>query len=287
MFIDSHAHLEGKRYDADRDDVLKRAKSAGVTTYLAIGNGDGPGTADCGIRLAEQYSGCKEYPEIWASVGIHPHEASLASEAAYAQLAAWARHPRVVAWGEIGLDYFYDHSPREVQKEAFRRQMELAKAAQLPIIIHCRPSDNSENAWDDCLAMIAEHWVGERLGAKSESAEPEAAPERGGILHCFTGSVEHARRALELGFLISFAGNITFPKAQNIRDAAQMVPLDRMLIETDSPYLAPIPHRGQRNEPMFVIETARKIAELRSMTAEAVGGQTAENFRRYFTPGQR
>jgi TatD DNase family protein len=272
MFIDSHAHLEGKRYDADRDEVLKRAKSAGVTTYLAIGNGDGPDTADCGIRMAEQYNGRPEYPEVWASVGIHPHEASLANEAAYAQLAAWARHPRVVAWGEIGLDYFYDHSPREVQKQVFRRQMELAKAAKLPIIIHCRPSDNSENAWDDCLSLIAENWAPTGLS---------------GVLHCFTGSVEHARRALELGFLISFAGNITFPKAQNIRDAAQVVPLDRMLIETDSPYLAPIPHRGQRNEPTFVIETARKIAALRGMTAEAVAEQTANNFRRFFKTGQR
>jgi TatD DNase family protein len=267
MFIDSHAHLEGKRFDADRDEVLIRAKAAGVTTYLAIGNGDGPDTADCGIRLAEQYNGRPEYPEIWASVGIHPHEARLANEAAYAQLAAWARHPRIVAWGEIGLDYFYDHSPREVQKEVFRRQMELAKAARLPIIIHCRPSDNSDNAWDDCLSLITENW---------------APTGSHGILHCFTGSVEHARRALDLGFLISFAGNITFPKAQNIRDAAQMVPLDRMLIETDSPYLAPIPHRGQRNEPAFVIETARQIAALQGMPPEAIGEQTSENFRRIF-----
>ncbi len=272
MFIDSHAHLEGKRYDADRDEVLKRAKSAGVDTYLAIGNGDGPTTADCGIRLAEQYNGRAELPEIWASVGIHPHEANLANDAAYAQLEAWARHPRVVAWGEIGLDYFYDHSPRDVQKAVFQHQLELAKAAKLPIIIHCRPSDNSENAWDDCLSLIAEQWTPSGLG---------------GILHCFTGSVEHARRGLDLGFLISFAGNITFPKAQNIRDAAQIVPLDRMLIETDSPYLAPIPHRGQRNEPMFVIETARQIGELRGMTAEAVGEQTSGNFRRFFRPGQR
>ncbi len=246
MFIDSHAHLEGKRYDADRDEVLKRAKAAGVSAYLNIGNGEGPDTADCGIRLAEQYAGREEYPEIWASVGIHPHEAHLANDEAYAKLAEWARHPRVIAWGEIGLDYFYDHSPREVQKAVFLRQIELAKAAKLPIIIHCRPSDNSENAWDDCVAMIAEHWT-----AEYGTPEPGTASGLGGILHCFTGSVEHARRGLDLGFLISFAGNITFPKAKNIRDAAQMVPLDRMLIETDSPYLAPVPHRGQRNEPAF------------------------------------
>jgi TatD DNase family protein len=173
----------------------------------------------------------------------------------------------VIAWGEIGLDYFYDHSPREMQKTVFRTQMELARAAKLPIIIHCRPSDNSENAWDDCLAMIAENWNSSGLG---------------GILHCFTGSVEHARRALDLGFMISFAGNITFPKAQPIRDAAQMVPLDRMLIETDSPYLSPIPHRGQRNEPAYVKEVARQIGEIRNLAAEEVGAQTAKNFLTFF-----
>jgi TatD DNase family protein len=267
MFIDSHAHLEGKRYDADRDQVLARAKQSGIAAYLAIGNGDGPDTADCGIRLAEKYNGKPEYPEIWTSVGIHPHEASLANEDAYARLTNWARYPRVIAWGEIGLDYFYDHSPREVQKAVFLRQMELAKAAKLPIIIHCRPSDNSENAWDDCLSLISEHWVSSGLG---------------GILHCFTGTVEHARRGLDLGFMISFAGNITFPKAQNIRDAAQMVPLDRMLIETDSPYLAPIPHRGQRNEPAFVKEVAAQIGTLRGKTADEIGRQTTENFHRFF-----
>jgi TatD DNase family protein len=267
VFIDSHAHLEGKRYDSDRDDVLARAKQNGIDAYLAIGNGDGPDTADCGIKLAEKYDGKPEFPRIWASVGIHPHEASLANEAAYAQMLQWARHPKVIAWGEIGLDYFYDHSPREMQKAVFLRQMELANAAKLPIIIHCRPSDNSENAWDDCLSMIAEHWRPSRLG---------------GILHCFTGSVEHARRALDMGFMISFAGNITFPKAQSIRDAAQMVPLDRMLIETDSPYLAPIPHRGRRNEPAFVKEVARQIGELRGLPAEEIGSRTTQNFYRFF-----
>lgn len=267
MYIDSHAHLEGKRYDSDRDQVLARAKQSGIEAYLAIGNGDGPETADCGIRLAEKYHGQPEYPEIWASVGIHPHEASLANDVADAQLLEWARHPRVIAWGEIGLDYFYDHSLRETQKAVFRRQMELAQVAKLPIIIHCRPSDNSENAWDDCLAMITEHWAPTGLG---------------GVLHCFTGTVEHARRALGIGFMISFAGNVTFPKAQNIRDAARFVPLDRMLIETDSPYLAPIPYRGQRNEPLFVIEVARQIGQLRGVPAEAVGSQTAQNFRSFF-----
>jgi TatD DNase family protein len=267
MFIDSHAHLEGKRYDIDRDEVLARAKQNGIEAYLAIGNGDGPDTADCGIKLAEKYDGRPEYPRIWASVGIHPHEASLASEAADSQLLQWARHPKVIAWGEIGLDYFYDHSPREIQKTVFVQQMELAKAANMPIIVHCRPSDNSENAWDDCLLLIAERWRSSGLG---------------GILHCFTGSIDHARRALDMGFMISFAGNITFPKAQPIRDAAQTVPLDRMLIETDSPYLAPIPHRGQRNEPSFVMEVARQIGELRGLPAEEIGSQTRQNFYKFF-----
>jgi TatD DNase family protein len=272
MFIDAHAHLEGKRYDADRDEVLARAKQSGIEAYLAIGNGEGPDSADCGIQLAEKYAGRVEYPEIWASVGIHPHEANLANDAAYARLEQWSRHPRVIAWGEIGLDYFYDHSPRDVQKAVFVRQMELARTAKLPIIIHCRPSDNSVNAWDDCLSLIAEHWTSSGLG---------------GILHCFTGTVEHVRRGLELGFMISFAGNITFPKAQNIRDAAQIVPLDRMLIETDSPYLAPIPHRGKRNEPSFVKEVARQIGDLRGLAAEEIGSQTTENFYKFFKLRER
>ena len=267
MFIDSHAHLEGKRYDTDREQVLASAKQNGIEGYLAIGNGEGPETANCGIQLAEKYDGKPEYPRIWASVGIHPHEASMASEATDAQMLQWAHHPRVIAWGEIGLDYFYNHSPREIQKAVFLRQMELAQTANLPIIIHCRPSDKSENAWDDCLALIQEHWSASALG---------------GILHCFTGSVDHARRALDMGFMISFAGNITFPKAQPIRDAALMVPLDCMLIETDSPYLAPIPHRGQRNEPAFVKEVARQIGELRGVPTEEVGSSTTQNFYKFF-----
>jgi TatD DNase family protein len=267
MFIDSHAHLEGNRYDSDREEVLTRAKQNGVAAYLAIGNGDGPETANCGIQLAEKYDGQPDYPRIWASVGVHPHEASLANDATDSQMLQWARHPKVIAWGEIGLDYFYDHSPREIQKTVFVKQMELAQASKLPIIIHCRPSDNSTNAWDDCLKLIAEHWLPSGMG---------------GILHCFTGSVEHARRALDMGFMISFAGNITFPKAQPIRDAALIVPFDRMLIETDSPYLAPIPHRGQRNEPSYVKEVARQIGELRGISAEAIGSQTTQNFHKFF-----
>jgi TatD DNase family protein len=262
MFVDSHAHLEGRRYDSDRGEVIARAQAAGVETIVAIGNGDGPVNFDCGIQLAEQY----EF--IYATIGIHPHEASLADPAALDRMAELARRPKVIAWGEIGLDYFYDHSPRDVQQRAFVAQMELARGAKLPIVIHCRPSDNSENAWDDCLRLLDEKWKSSGLG---------------GILHCFTGNAAQAKRGLDMGFMVSFAGNVTFPKAQQIRDAAMQVPLDRMLIETDSPYLAPIPHRGKRNEPAFVAEVARQVGELRGLSPEDMGLKTTENFYRFFS----
>ncbi len=261
MFIDSHAHLEMPQFDADREAMLVRARDAGVETILAIGSGTGPGSLDCAIRLAEQHEG------IYATIGIHPHEARLADDEDFAELESLARAPKVIAWGEIGLDYFYDHSPREVQASVFRRQMEMARAAKLPIVIHCRPSDGSSNAWDDCLRLLREHWATNGLG---------------GILHCFTGSLEHARAALDMGFLISFAGNLTFPKAQNLRDAARALPLDRLLIETDSPFLAPVPHRGKRNEPAWVREVARQLGELHGLSAEEAGQRTAQNFRNFF-----
>jgi len=261
MFVDSHAHLDGKQFDSDRDEVIARAREAGVRTMVAIGNGDGPPTLDAGIRLAEKY------PFMYATVGIHPHEARLADEAAYQTMEQLAKHPKVIAWGEIGLDYHYDHSPRETQKHVFARQMELAAAVRLPIVIHCRPSDGSDNAWEDCLTMIKGQWAANGLG---------------GILHCFTGNWSQAKCALDMGFLISLAGNLTFPKAQQIRDAALEVPLDRMLIETDSPYLAPVPHRGKRNEPSFVKETARRLGELRGISMDDVGQRTAANFYKLF-----
>ena len=261
MFVDSHAHLDGKQFDSDRQQVIARAREAGVTTMVAIGNGDGPPELDAGIKLAEQYS------FMYATVGIHPHEARLASDHSYAEMGKLARHPKVIAWGEIGLDYYYDHSPRDTQQQVFIRQMELAAAAKKPIVIHCRPSDNSENAWDDCLRLLHEQWSPKGIG---------------GILHCFTGNSTQAKSALDMGFMISFAGNVTFPKAQQIRDAALEVPLDRMFIETDCPYLAPIPHRGKRNEPAFVKETARKIGELRGLSMEDIGEQTARNFYNFF-----
>ena len=269
MFVDSHCHLEGPRFAHDRADTLTRAHQAGLVALLAIGNGDGPNEADCGIKLAEaqERGEFPAAPRIYASVGVHPHEAKLADAAALSQLKQWAKNPRVIAWGEIGLDYHYDHSPRDVQQNIFIQQMELAKAAKLPIIIHNRPSDNSENAWDDLLRFLREHWATSGLG---------------GILHCFTGEEHHAKAALDMNFVISFAGNVTYPKATNIQRVAKMVPADRMFIETDSPYLAPIPMRGKRNEPAYVAQTAKFIGELRGVSPEEIGQQTAENFFNFF-----
>ncbi len=266
MFVDSHAHLEGRKYDADRAEVLVRAREAGVEAILSIGNGEGPRDVDCAIKLAEQHN------NVWATLGVHPNEASLVTEPDYARMTELARHPKIVAWGEIGLDYYYDHSPRDVQQQVFIRQLELARIAKLPVVFHIRPSDNSENAWDDCFRILVDNWNDSALG---------------GILHCFTGTVEHARKGLDVGFMVSFAGNVTYPKAQNIRDAAKFVPPDRMLIETDCPYLAPLPHRGKRNEPAFVQHTAKAIADLRGTTVEQIGQQTSDNFNRFFALSER
>ena len=265
MYLDSHAHLEGRQFASDREAVIQRAYDAGVRALLAIGNGDEPNEMGCAIPFAERY------PWIWASVGVHPHEARLLTSAHLDEMERLARHPRVVAIGEIGLDYHYDHSPREVQQRVFRQQLELAAGLKLPILIHCRPSQNSSNAWDDLLAILREQW---------------ASTGFGGVMHCFTGELEQARASLDLGFVLSFAGNLSYPKAQNIRDAAAMVPLDRFFLETDCPYLAPVPHRGKRNEPAFVVETTRYFAglrpELRELAPEEAGEVALENYYKCF-----
>jgi TatD DNase family protein len=253
--IDSHAHLEFPQFDADRPEVLKRAREAGIQTILAIGSGTGPARLDAAIPFAE------EHDWIYASVGIHPHEAKLGAQEHFQKLDELAKHPRVIAWGEIGLDYFYDHSPRDVQLGVFRRQLEQARAARLPIIIHCR------DAWEDCLRILEQDWRSAGLG---------------GILHCFTGTLDEASRGLDMGFLVSFAGNATYPKAQGLRDVARALPLDRLLIETDSPFLAPQGHRGKRNEPALVAEVARVLANVRDLSGQEFAASTAANFRRFF-----
>jgi len=253
--IDSHAHLEFPQFDEDRDAMLTRAQEAGVGTILAIGSGTGPARLDAAIPFAEQHGW------IYATVGIHPHEAKLATEEHFAPLERLARHPKVIAWGEIGLDYHYDHSPREVQAEVFRRQLTMAQAAKKPIVIHCR------EAWDDTLRILEADWRSTGLG---------------GILHCFGGTQEEAQKGIDMGFLISFAANVTYPKAQNLRDVARDLPIDHLLIETDSPFLAPQGRRGKRNEPAFVAEVARTLGNVRNLPAEEVASATAANFRRFF-----
>ena len=267
MLVDSHAHLDSSRYDEDREAMLHRAWEAGVGTVLSIGIGDGPATMHRALELSRQFAARPGMPRILATAGIHPHEASLADELALASLDQLLQEPEVIACGEIGLDYYYDHSPREEQKRVFIRQMEIAAARKRPIIIHCRPSENSTNAWDDTLEMIGQQWATTGLG---------------GILHCFTGEWVHAQKALELGFLLSFAGNVTFPKAQSIRDVAQRVPSDGMLVETDAPFLAPLPNRGKRNEPAWVRDVAARIADIRGVEAETIASCTTENFERFF-----
>jgi TatD DNase family protein len=253
--IDSHAHIDFPQFADDREAMLDRAGAAGVGTLLAIGTGPGPEKLDAAIPYAEQHDW------IYTSVGIHPHEAKEVTEQHLDQLAALAQHRKVIAWGEIGLDYFYDHSPRDTQKKVFRDQMALAHAAKLPIIIHCR------DAWPDTLEILANEWRLTSLG---------------GILHCFTSTLEDAKRGIDMGFLISFAGNLTYPKTQNLRDVAKALPLENILIETDSPYLAPQPYRGKRNEPAYVAEVARTLASVRDLAPDEVAGATAENFRRFF-----
>lgn len=275
MLVDSHAHLDSAQYDTDRTAMLERAWTTGIGTILAIGIGDGPATMHRALDISREYAGRPNIPRIFASAGIYPHEAVNADQQAYDALDDLLQRPEVIATGEIGLDYYHQGAPHPIQKQVFSRQMEISATSRKPIIIHCRPAegtpggsaDGSTDCWDDTLNMIEQQW--KRTGL-------------GGILHCFGGEWQHARRALDCGFLISFAGNITYPKAQSIRDVAAMVPLDRMLIETDSPYLAPTPDRGKRNEPAFVSRVAAKLAELKSTDVENVASCTTQNFRRLF-----
>jgi TatD DNase family protein len=256
--VDSHAHLEFPQFDDDREAMLERARAAGVRNVLAIGSGTGVNKLDAAIPFAEQHDW------IYATVGIHPHDVNDVTEKTFSQLEQLAKHARVIGWGEMGLDYHYDHVAPDLQKSVFRRQLDLAKAAKLPIIIHCR------DAWPDCLEIMEQDWAPTGLG---------------GVFHCFTGTAEEARRGLDMGFLISFAANVTYPKAQGIRDSAATVPLDRMLTETDSPFLPPQKLRGKRNEPANVVEVAKALGNVRNLPAEEIAAITAGNFRRFFRLG--
>jgi TatD DNase family protein len=240
ILVDSHCHINAEQFDTDRDAAIERALATGVDRMMVI---DAPEFAE-------------EHDCMYATIGVHPHEASKATEETLARVREMTRHPKVLAVGEIGLDYHYDFSPRDVQMDVFRRQLEIAHEAGLPIVIHTR------EAWEDTLTTIGQ--VGNL--------------PHGGIMHCFTGDAAQARQALEMGFHLAFGGVLTFPKAESIREAARITPEDRLLIETDCPYLAPVPYRGKRNEPSFVVEVARRLAEVRGTTLEAIAEVTTRNF---------
>jgi TatD DNase family protein len=251
--VDSHCHLDSEQFNDDRDAVIERALEAGIGHMVAIGSGDGPPDLEAGVRLADRY------PFIYATVGVHPHDAAKATPETYRRLGELTAHAKVIAIGEIGLDYHYNHSAPEVQREVFVEQMRIANDARKPIVIHTR------SAWEDTITLLREHWAPTGLG---------------GIFHCFSEGPHQAEQALAMGFHISFAGIVTFPKAVDIQEAARITPADRLLIETDAPFLAPVPKRGKRNEPAYVVETARKLAELRGVTPEEIAQTTTDNWRR-------
>jgi TatD DNase family protein len=256
MYVDSHAHIEMDAFDVDRGDVIERARQAGIDTIVCVGNGDvSRDSHDDAFRLADQY------PFVYTTVGVHPHQAILLDHELAGRLTQMSEHPKVIAWGEIGLDYHYDHSPREVQRSAFRQQLRLAASRGMPVVIHTREAEQ------DTLTILQDEWTGCGIP---------------GIIHCFTGTRRFAEQVIELGFSISFSGVVTFKNSQDLRDTARILPKDRLLVETDSPFLAPAPFRGRRNEPSFVVETARCLASLRDLAIEEVGRITSSNFRHLF-----
>ncbi len=288
ILIDSHCHIDGEQFDADRDEIVRRAGEAGVVAMLNVGTGD-PRTNDFrrAVAVAERYE------NVYASVGVHPHDAKLYDDAAEAHLIDLVKSSKkVIAWGEIGLDYYYDHSPRDVQRDVFRRQISTAKALNLPIIIHSRDADGEtvEILAEECGAdtpvptdaapASVERQAKQYLAGGTDDADRSVrAP---GILHCFGGTPKMAQVLLKIGFLISFSGNVTFKNADNLRDAARVVPLDRLLVETDCPFLTPVPFRGKRNEPSFVVHTAQFLADFYEIEVEKLAEQTTRNFLDFF-----
>ena len=274
MLIDSHAHLDF--YTKDLDGVVGRAQAAGVGKILAIGIGEGPEEMHRALEIAHRH------PIVYASVGIHPSEAAKATPEALNRLSLLAADPLCIAIGEIGLDYYHVENPLpEVQEAAFVAQMEIAAVLRKPILIHCRTSElatpaakkrfeahgNPNAAWDDLLQLIRQYWT------------PTGLP---GVMHCFSGGVAEAKLSLAAGFYLSFAGNLTYPKSVAIQEAAAFAPADRLLIETDCPFLAPIPHRGEQNEPALMVHTAAALAELRGISTEEVATLTTRNFHELF-----
>ena len=253
MFIDSHCHLNYKGLVEDQQGVLERARAAGVETMLNISTR--ASEWDEVIGLAEREG------DVWASVGIHPHEADVHPDIETATLVDRARHPRVVGIGESGLDFYYDHSDRDRQRESFRAHIAAARESGLPLIVHTRDAE------EDTHAILADE-----MGKGAFT----------GVIHCFTASADFARKALDLGLYISISGIVTFKNAKDLQETARTLPLDKLLIETDSPFLAPVPHRGRPCEPAYVADTARFLADLRGETVEQLSAATSANFRTLF-----
>jgi TatD DNase family protein len=257
--IDSHCHLAGEEFAADLDAVVERARAAGLSGAMVILSA---GDDDEGERAGKVAAA---WPEVRFSVGIHPHQAGQHSDRideAIARLDADLTAAQAVALGEIGLDYHYDFSPRDVQQEVFRRQLRLARTRSLPVVIHTR------EATEDTFQILREHGEGVRV-----------------VFHCFTGGVQMAQAALDLGAWLSFTGIVTFPKAEELREVAKLVPSDRFLVETDSPYLAPVPFRGKRNEPAFVAKVVEGLAAVRGVAAERIAAESTDNFRAVIAAG--
>jgi TatD DNase family protein len=267
LLIDSHAHLDSPRYEDDREEMLRRAAEAGVGAVLAIGIGEGPAEMHQALDICRLFNNKPGMPKLYASAGIYPHNAPEADDAALQKLDNLLAQPEVIACGEIGLDYYHEGAAHPVQKEGLISQLLIAAARKRPILIHCRPKDDATDAWDDLFEVLEEHWAPTGLG---------------GVMHCFGGGWEQAKRSLDLGFLISFAGNLTYPKAQPLRDVASRVPLDCALVETDAPWLAPNALRGKRNEPAYVTQTAQNLAELHNVSPDEVAAATTRNFARLF-----
>lgn len=267
MLIDSHAHLDSPRYDDDREAMLRRAAAEDVGAVLAIGIGEGPDQMHQALDICRRYNGLAGMPRLYASAGIYPHNTPALDQAALAKLDDLLQQPEVIACGEIGLDYYHDGAAHPVQREGLISQLLIAADRRRPILIHCRPKEGATDAWDDLFEVLEEHWAPTGLG---------------GIMHCFGGGWEQAQRSRSLGFLISFAGNLTYPKAQHLRDVAARLPLDGMLVETDAPWLAPAALRGKRNEPAWVRKTAQALADLHHVTLEEIASATSKNFRRLF-----
>jgi TatD DNase family protein len=252
--VDSHCHLDDAQFASDREAVIARAREAGLKWMLSIGTGEGPPDLACAIRLAEQY------PFVLATVGVHPNDSLKIDGNTFEDLTRLLKHPKVKALGEIGLDYHWGVD-KDVQRPVFLRQLEMAAKARLPIIIHTR------DAWKDTIELLRSEWASTRLPC---------------VMHCFTGNPQQAQECLDLGFYLSFGGVTTFPKAGEIRDAARLVPTENLLIETDCPYLAPVPYRGKRNEPAYVAHTASVVAQARGIAAEELARETTANFERIF-----